>query len=39
MQANQELEEGRMLHLKMEEVLLLLLSEAQGNPTSSLDTS
>ena len=32
MQATQELEEVRMLHLKMEEVLLLLLSEAQGNP-------
>jgi len=39
MQANQELEEVRILHLKMEEVLLLLLSEAQGNPSSSLDTS
>ena len=39
MQATQELEEVRMLHLKMEEVLLFLLSEAQGNPTSSLDTS
>ena len=39
MQATQELEELRMLHLKTEEVLLLLLSEAQGNPSSSLDTS
>ena len=39
MQATQELEEVRMLHLKMEEVLLFLLSEAQGNPGSSLDTS
>ena len=39
MQATQELEEVRMLHLKTEEVLLLLLSEAQGNPGSSLDTS
>ena len=39
MQANQELEDVRMLHLKTEEVLLLLLSEAQGNPSSSLDTS
>ena len=39
MQATQELEEVRMLHLKMEEVLLLLLSEAQGNPSSSLDSS
>ena len=39
MQANQELEEVRMLHLKTEEVLLFLLSEAQGNPGSSLDTS
>jgi hypothetical protein len=39
MQATQELEEVRMLHLKTEEVLLLLLSEAQGNPSSSLDTS
>ena len=39
MQATQELEEVRMLHLKMKEVLLLLLSEAQGNPSSSLDTS
>ena len=38
MQATQELEEVRMLHLKTEEVLLLLLSETQGNP-SSLDTS
>ena len=36
--ATQELDEVRMLHLKMEEVLLLLLSEAQGNPGSSLDT-
>ncbi len=39
MQATQELEEVRMLHLKTEEVLLLLLSEARGNPSSSLDTS
>ena len=39
MQATQELEEVRMLHLKTEEVLLFLLSEAQGNPGSSLDTS
>ena len=39
MQATQELEEVRMLHLKTEEVLLLLLSEAQGNPSSYLDSS
>ena len=39
MQETQELEEVRMLHLKMEEALLLLLSEAQGNPSSSLDSS
>ena len=39
MQATQELEEVRMLHLKTEEVQLFLLSEAQGNPSSSLDTS
>ena len=39
MQVTQELEEVRMLHLKMEEVLLFLLSKAQGNPGSSLDTS
>ena len=39
MQATQELEEVRILHLKTEEVLLLLLSEAQGNPSSCLDTS
>ena len=39
MQATHELEEVRMLHLKTEEVLLFLLSEAQGNPGSSLDTS
>ena len=39
MQATQELEEVRMLHLKTEEVLLFLLSEAQDNPGSSLDTS
>ena len=39
MQATQELDEVRMLHLKTEEVLLLLLSEAQGNPNSSLDSS
>ena len=39
MQATQELVEVRMLHLKTEEVLLFLLSEAQGNPGSSLDTS
>ena len=32
MQVTQELEEVRMLHLKTEEVLLFLLSEAQGNP-------
>ena len=39
MQVTQELEEVRMLHLKTEEILLLLLSEAQGNPSSSLDSS
>ena len=39
MQATQELEEVRMLHLKTVEVLPFLLSEAQGNPGSSLDTS
>ena len=39
MQATQELEEVRMLHLKTEEVLLFLLSEAQDNSGSSLDTS
>ena len=39
MQATQEVEEVRMLHLKTEEVLLLLLSEARGNPSSSLDSS
>ena len=39
MQATQELEEVSMLHLKIEEVLLFLLSEAQGNPGSSLDTN
>ena len=39
MQATQELEEVRMLHLKTEELLLLLLFEAHGNPSSSLDTS
>ena len=39
MQETQELEEVRMLHLKTEEVLLFLLSKAQGNPGSSLDTS
>ena len=39
MQATQELEEVRMLHFKTEEVLLLLLSKAQGNPSSSLDSS
>ena len=39
MQATQELEEVRMLHLKTKDVLLFLLSEAQGNPGSSLDTS
>ena len=38
MQATQQLEEARMLHLKTDEVLLFLLSEAQGNPSSSLDT-
>ena len=37
MQATQELEKVRMLHLKTEEVLLFLLSEAQGNPGSSID--
>ena len=39
MQATQELEEVIMLHLKTEKVLLFLLSKAQGNPGSSLDTS
>ena len=39
MQATQELEEVRMLHLKTEEIPLFLLSEAQGNPGSSFDTS
>ena len=39
MQATQELEEVRMLHLKTEEILLFLLCEAHGNPSSSLDTS
>ena len=39
MQGTQDLEEVRMLHLKTEEVLLFLLSEAQGNPYSYLDTS
>ena len=39
MQANQAVEQVRQLHLEMEKVLLLLLSEAQGNPSSSLDTS
>ena len=39
MQATQELEEVIMLHLKTEDLLLFLLSEAQGNPGSSLDTS
>ena len=39
MQETHELEEVRMLHLNMEEVLLFLLSEAQGNLGSSLDTS
>ena len=39
MQATQELKEVRMLHLKTEEVLLFLLSKAQDNPGSSLDTS
>ena len=34
MQATQELEEVRMLHWMTEEVLLFLLSEAQGNPGS-----
>ena len=38
MQATRELEEVRMLHLKMEEVLLSLLSEAHCNPGPSLDT-
>ena len=39
MEETQELEELRMLNLKTEEVQLFLLSEAQGNPGSSLDTS
>ena len=39
MQATKELEEVRMLHLKTGEVLLFLLSEAQGNPSSCLDSS
>ena len=39
MQATQELKEVRMLHLRMEEILLFLLSEAQGNPSSYLDRS
>ena len=39
MQATQELEEVRTLHLKTEEVLMLLLAEAQGNPSSSLDSN
>ena len=39
MQANQEVEQVRQLHLETEKVLLLLLSEAQANPSSSLDTS
>ena len=39
MQATQELEEVRMLHLRTEEVLLFLLSEAKGNPSCSLDSS
>ena len=37
MQATEELEEVRMLHLKTEEVLLFPLFEAQGNPSSSLN--
>jgi hypothetical protein len=39
MQANQDVEQVRQLHLETEKVLLLLLSEAQANPSSSLDTS
>ena len=39
MQATQELEEVRMLHLKTEEVLLFMLFDAQVNLVSSLDTS
>lgn len=39
MQVNQAVEEVRKLHLKTEQALLLLLSETQGNPSSSLDTS
>ena len=39
MQANQAVEEVRRLHLETEQVLLLLLSEAQGNHSFSLDTS
>jgi hypothetical protein len=38
-QANQEVEQVRQLHLETEKVLLLQLSEAQANPSSSLDTS
>ena len=39
MQANEEVEQVRQLHLETEKVLLLLLSKAQANPSSSLDTS
>ena len=39
MQANQAVEQVRQLHLETEKVLLLMLSEAQANPSSSLDTS
>jgi hypothetical protein len=39
MQANQDVEQVRQLHLETEKVLLLMLSEAQANPSSSLDTS
>ena len=39
MQANKDVEQVRQLHLETEKVLLLLLSEAQANPSSSLDTS
>ena len=38
MQANKDVEQVRQLHLETEKVLLLLLSEAQANPSSSLDT-
>jgi hypothetical protein len=39
MQANQAVEEVRRLHLEKEQVLLLMLSKAQGNHSFSLDTS